>query len=82
MGLLLGLLIGILGEYNIQGILTLGIQMAAVLILLPRMVALLMEGLSQFQKELEILLQRGFQEKKYTLVWTQLLLLVTLQIWR
>ncbi|GEN85822.1 PTS transporter subunit IIC [Oceanobacillus sp. FSL W8-0428] len=45
MGLLLGLLIGILGEYNIQGILTLGIQMAAVLILLPRMVALLMEGL-------------------------------------
>ncbi|WP_208590046.1 PTS galactitol transporter subunit IIC [Gracilibacillus suaedae] len=45
MGLVLGILIGILGQYDIQGILTLGVQMSAVLILLPRMVALLMEGL-------------------------------------
>lgn len=45
MGLVLGMLIGILGNYSFGDILILGIQMAAVLVLLPRMVALLMEGL-------------------------------------
>ncbi|MBO1001993.1 PTS galactitol transporter subunit IIC [Pseudogracilibacillus auburnensis] len=45
MGLVLGIIIGILGQYDLKGILTMGVQMAAVLILLPRMVALLMEGL-------------------------------------
>jgi len=45
MGLILGILMAILGRYNLKGILTLGIEMAAVLVLLPRMVALLMEGL-------------------------------------
>lgn len=45
MGLVLGMLIGVMGGYDLKGILTLGIQMSAVLILLPRMVSLLMEGL-------------------------------------
>ncbi|GLC87152.1 PTS galactitol transporter subunit IIC [Lysinibacillus piscis] len=45
MGLVLGILIGILGGYDVKGVLTLGVQMSAVLILTPRMVALLMEGL-------------------------------------
>lgn len=45
MGLVMGLLIAILGRYDFKGILTLGVQMAAVMTLLPRMVALLMEGL-------------------------------------
>lgn len=45
MGLILGMLISILGGYDLKGILTLGVQMAAVLVLLPRMVSLLMEGL-------------------------------------
>lgn len=45
MGLLLGMLIGLLGGYDAKGVMSLGVQMAAVLILMPRMVALLMEGL-------------------------------------
>lgn len=44
-GVLIGILIGILAGYNIQGILQLSIQTGAVMVLLPRMVALLMEGL-------------------------------------
>lgn len=44
-GVLIGILIGILAGYNIQGILQLAIQTGAVMVLLPRMVALLMEGL-------------------------------------
>ena len=45
MGLVLGLIIGILGGNDLGSILVLGIQMAAVLVLLPKMVAILMEGL-------------------------------------
>lgn len=45
MGLSLGIIIGILGRYDVKGVLTLGVQMAAILVLMPRMVALLMEGL-------------------------------------
>lgn len=45
MGLVLGIIIGLLGGYDAKGVMGLGVQMAAVLILMPRMVALLMEGL-------------------------------------
>jgi len=44
-GVLIGILIGILAGYDIPGILQLSIQTGAVMVLLPRMVALLMEGL-------------------------------------
>lgn len=46
MGLLIGIVIGIFAGYDIKGILNLGITLAAVMVLLPRMVALLMEGLT------------------------------------
>ncbi|WP_203583262.1 PTS galactitol transporter subunit IIC [Planococcus soli] len=44
-GVLIGILIGVLAGYDIPGILQLSIQTGAVMVLLPRMVALLMEGL-------------------------------------
>ncbi|PSL40997.1 PTS system IIC component (Gat family) [Planomicrobium soli] len=44
-GVMIGILIGILAGYDVPGILQLAIQTAAVMVLLPRMVALLMEGL-------------------------------------
>lgn len=51
-GLVLGMIIGILGNLGkpldgayLAGVLTLGVQLAAVMTLLPRMVAILMEGL-------------------------------------
>ncbi|KIY20576.1 MULTISPECIES: PTS galactitol transporter subunit IIC [Mesobacillus] len=46
MGVLIGLIIGILAGYDVKGVLNLGVQTGAVLLLLPRMVSLLMEGLS------------------------------------
>ena len=46
MGVILGIVIGILAGYNVQGILQLAVQTGAVMMLMPRMVALLMEGLS------------------------------------
>lgn len=44
-GLILGMLLAIAARQNLQGILTLGMTMAAVMFLLPRMVSILMEGL-------------------------------------
>lgn len=44
-GLLIGLVIGVLAGYPLNKILGLGVNTAAVLVLMPRMVALLMEGL-------------------------------------
>ncbi|SDJ58473.1 PTS galactitol transporter subunit IIC [Salimicrobium halophilum] len=46
MGLIIGLVIGALAGYDVSGILQLGVQTGAVLLLMPKMVALLMEGLA------------------------------------
>lgn len=45
-GFLIGVVIGILAGYDIGGILYLGVATGGVMLLLPRMVSLLMEGLS------------------------------------
>ena len=45
MGLAIGLVIGLLAGYDIKQILQLGVSMSAVLVLIPRMTALFMEGL-------------------------------------
>lgn len=46
MGMLIGLIIGILAGYTISDILNLAVQMGGVMLLMPRMVSLLMEGLT------------------------------------
>lgn len=46
MGLLIGIIIGILAQYSVTKTLQLGVSTAAVLVLMPRMVGLLMEGLA------------------------------------
>lgn len=45
LGLVLGLILGVLGKYDVANILTLAVQMAGVMVLMPKMVSLLMEGL-------------------------------------
>lgn len=46
MGAILGIIIGLIAGYSVGDILMLSVQTAAVLVLLPRMVSLLMEGLT------------------------------------
>ena len=46
MGLILGVVIGVLAGYDILAIAVLGINSAAVMLLLPRMIGILMEGLT------------------------------------
>lgn len=64
MGLILGALIGLLGQYDLKGILTLAVQMAAVLVLMPRMVALLMEGLIPISEGAREFISKRFPGKQ------------------
>jgi PTS system galactitol-specific IIC component len=45
LGLVLGVIIGIAAGYNVQGILGLGMQVATMMLVLPRMVSIISEGL-------------------------------------
>lgn len=63
-GLVLGLGMGFLAGYDSQAIIQLGIQMSAVMILMPRMVALLMEGLSPIADAAKSFIQKRFPGKK------------------
>lgn len=64
MGLILGMLMGILGRYDLKGVLLLGMQMAAVLVIMPRMVALLMEGLIPISEGARDFIQKRFPGKE------------------
>ncbi|WLT00221.1 PTS transporter subunit IIC [Lactobacillus helsingborgensis] len=46
MGLIIGLVVGILAGYDVGKVLNLGVQTAAIMVLLPKMVSVLMEGLT------------------------------------
>ncbi|AIM17083.1 PTS system galactitol-specific transporter subunit IIC [Bacillus sp. X1(2014)] len=60
MGLILGILIGILAGYDVGGVAKIGISMAAVMLLMPRMVKILMEGLIPISEA-----ARNFLQKRY-----------------
>lgn len=60
MGLIIGLVIGLLAGYDVTKTINLGISTAAVLILMPRMVALLMEGLQPISEAANTLVQKKF----------------------
>lgn len=64
MGLIIGLVIGFLAQYNVTKTLNLGISTAAVLILMPRMVSLLMEGLQPISEAANTLVQAKFPGRK------------------
>ncbi|MEJ2556810.1 MAG: PTS transporter subunit IIC [Anaerolineae bacterium] len=62
-GLIFGLLIGIIAGLPVSNILTLGITVAAVMVILPRMVAILMEGLLPVADAASSFLRRYFPSR-------------------
>lgn len=64
MGLLIGIGIGVLAGYDVTGILQLGVKTAGVMILMPRMVALLMEGLTPISEAANVFIQKRFPERE------------------
>ena len=64
MGLIIGIIIGGLAQYDLTKILNLGIT-SGVLILMPRMVAILMEGLSPISEAANAMVQKHFPGRNY-----------------
>lgn len=59
-GLVLGLLLGLLAGYDAKGTLQLGVTMAGVMLLMPRMVRILMEGLMPVSEAARSFMQKRF----------------------
>lgn len=64
MGLIIGIVIGLLAKYEFGDVLMLGMNMAGVMMLLPRMVALLMEGLAPLQEAANAFVKKRFPDRE------------------
>ncbi|MDH6364243.1 PTS system galactitol-specific IIC component [Enterococcus sp. PF1-24] len=60
MGFLIGLVIGILAGYDIAGVGQLAVKTGAVMVIMPRMVSLLMEGLTPISESANKFVQKRF----------------------
>ena len=59
-GFLIGIIIGLLAKYDVSGILNLGVATGGVMLLLPRMVSLLMEGLTPISEAATAFVKKKF----------------------
>lgn len=64
MGLILGSVIGLLAGYNVQGTLQLGVSMSAVLVLIPKMTSMFMEGLMPISQAAQKWSQKVFKDRE------------------
>lgn len=60
LGLFLGTILGLIAKYDIKASLNLGMSMAGVMFLMPRMVKILMEGLMPVSKAAQKFMQKSF----------------------
>ncbi|MFZ3576995.1 PTS galactitol transporter subunit IIC [Virgibacillus sp. DJP39] len=63
MGLILGAGLGLLAGYNVGDVIEIGMAMAAVMVLMPRMVKILMEGLMPVSESAREFLQKRFGDR-------------------
>lgn len=63
-GILLGLMLGIVADYDVKGVLILGINIGAVMLILPRMVRILMEGLLPLSEAIKTFLNQRYPDRK------------------
>jgi PTS system galactitol-specific IIC component len=64
LGALIGLIIGLAAGYQVQGVLTLALDTALMLLLLPRMVAVLMEGMTPVARQVSDWLTERFEGRE------------------
>lgn len=62
-GTILGLLLGVLAGYDVKGILAIGINIGAVMFILPRMVSILMEGLIPLSEAIKQFLNKRYPDR-------------------
>ncbi|HLT57497.1 MAG: galactitol-specific PTS transporter subunit IIC [Limnochordales bacterium] len=65
LGLFLGVVLGLLAGYDVKAVLQLGVSMAAVMLLMPRMVRILMEGLMPVSEAAREFLKQRFQGRDF-----------------
>ncbi|RHM54061.1 PTS galactitol transporter subunit IIC [Mitsuokella sp. AF33-22] len=65
MGAIMGIIIGVLAGYDVRGILTLAIQMSAVIVLMPVVVKYIMNGLLPISEVARKRLQNKFNESRF-----------------
>ncbi|MFP3669755.1 PTS galactitol transporter subunit IIC [Priestia sp. SIMBA_032] len=63
-GLILGILIGIIAGFSFDKILQLGMNLGAVMLIMPRMVRILMEGLIPLSDAIKALLKKKFPDRQ------------------
>lgn len=65
LGFILGVFVGILAKYSISEIIDLGIHMAAVMVLIPKMTALFVEGLMPISSAATEFTKKKFKNRKF-----------------
>ena len=64
LGAVLGIIIGIAAGYNVQGILGLGMQVATMMLILPRMVSIIAEGLIPITQSVVQFMRERFKDRE------------------
>lgn len=67
MGFIFGILIGILGKQSIKEILSVGMSTAAAMVLIPKMMQVLMDGLIPFADAMKDMLNNKFKGSNFTI---------------
>lgn len=65
LGTIFGILLGVLAGFDLSAILTLGVTVAAVMVLLPKMVDVLVEGLTIIRDAAEVYLKKKFPDREF-----------------
>ncbi len=64
LGAVLGIIIGIAAGYNVAGILGLGMQVATMMLILPRMVSIIAEGLIPITQSVVMFMRERFKDRE------------------
>lgn len=64
LGVILGIIIGIAAGYNVQGILVLGMQVGTMMLILPRMVSIIAEGLIPITQSVVQFMRERFKDRE------------------
>jgi PTS system galactitol-specific IIC component len=64
LGAVLGILIGVAAGYNVAGILNLGMQVATMMLILPRMVSIIAEGLIPITQSVVMFMRERFKDRE------------------
>ncbi|WP_281412875.1 PTS transporter subunit IIC [Lactobacillus corticis] len=75
LGVIVGIIIGALAKYSVAKILQLGVILAAVMVLIPRITGLFIEGLSPIAKRTQEIVKQKFRGKEFNIGMTPALVI-------